>query len=205
MDQQAREQAFVSALATEHFVLQAARSAIVSEQIGRASIYMGAVSSALIALGFLAQVVTRLDPFVAALLPALFILGELTFAALVRNTIENLVLLGQMQRIRGYYRGLVPEASQFFDPPETDAQFQAALGTVGLESSPGQRLFTGASLVAAINSILGGAGLALLTARVAHLGDGTAVAVGAAVALLLFVLHLLYLQRRSALSGSGVS
>jgi hypothetical protein len=203
MDQQAREQAFVSALATEHFVLQAARSAIVSEQIGRGSIYMGSVSSALIALGFLAQVVTRLDPFVAALLPALFILGELTFAALVRNTIENLVLLGQMQRIRGYYRGLVPEASQFFDPPQTDAQFQAALGTVGLESSPGQRLFTGASLVAAINSILGGAGLALLTARVAHLGDGTVVAVGAAVALLLFVLHLLYQQRRSAHVGLG--
>jgi hypothetical protein len=203
MDQQAREQAFVSALATEHFVLQAARSAIVSEQIGRASIYMGSVSSALIALGFLAQVVTRLDPFVAALLPALFVLGELTFAALVRNTIENLVLLGQMQRIRGYYRGLVPEASQFFDPPETDAQFQAALGTVGLESSPGQRLFTGASLVAAINSILGGAGLAVLAARVADLGDGAAVAVGAAVALVLFVLHLLYQRRRSAHAGLG--
>jgi ABC-type cobalamin transport system permease subunit len=53
MDEQAREQASVSALATEHFVLQAARSAIVSEQIGRAGIYMGAVSSALITLGFL--------------------------------------------------------------------------------------------------------------------------------------------------------
>jgi hypothetical protein len=186
MDQQAREQAFLSALATEHFVLQAARSAIVSEQIGRGSIYMGAVSSVLIALGFLAQVVTRLDPF---------------FAALVRNTIENLVLLGQMQRIRGYYRGLVPEASQFFDPPETDAQFQAAMGTVGLQSSPGQRLFTGASLVAAINSILGGAGLAVLAARVADLGDGMALAVGAALAMVLFVLHLLYQQRRSAHIG----
>jgi hypothetical protein len=198
MDQQAREQAFLSALATEHFVLQAARSAIVSEQIGRASIYMGAVSSALIALGFLAQVVTRLDPFVAALLSALFVLGEFTFAALVRNTIENLVLLEQMQRIRGYYRGLVPEGSQFFDPPETDAQFQAALGTVGLQSSLGQRLFTGASLVAAINSILGGAALAVLAARVADLGDGAALAVGAAVALVLFVWHLLYQQRRTA-------
>jgi hypothetical protein len=201
MDQQAREQAFLSALATEHFVLQAARSAIVSEQIGRGSIYMGAVSSVLIALGFLAQVVTRLDPFVAALLPALFVLGDFTFAALVRNTIENLVLLGQMQRIRGYYRGLVPEASQFFDPPETDAQFQAAMGTVGLQSSPGQRLFTGASLVAAINSILGGAGLAVLAARVADLGDGMALAVGAALAMVLFVLHLLYQQRRSAHIG----
>ncbi len=85
MDQQAREQAFMNALATEHFVLQAARSAIVGEQVGRGSIYLGAVSSALIALGFLAQVVTRLDPFVAAVLPALFLLGEFTFAALLRD------------------------------------------------------------------------------------------------------------------------
>jgi hypothetical protein len=65
-----------------------------------------------------------------------------------------------------------PEASQFFDPPETDTQFQAALGTVGLQSLSGQRLFAGASLVAAINSILGGAGLAVLAARVADLGMG---------------------------------
>jgi hypothetical protein len=34
MDQQAREQAFMSALATEHFVLQAARSAIVGDPVG---------------------------------------------------------------------------------------------------------------------------------------------------------------------------
>jgi hypothetical protein len=69
---------------------------------------------------------------------------------------------------------------------------------MGLQSSPGQRLFTGASLVAAINSILGGAGLAVLAARVADLGDGAALAVGASVALVLFVWHLLYQQRRSA-------
>lgn len=143
MDQQTREQAFMNALATEHFVLQAARSAIVGEQVGRGSIYLGAVSSALIALGFLAQVVTRLDPFVAAVLPALFLLGEFTFAALLRNTMENLVLLGQMQRIRGYYRGLVPEAGAFFDPPEADVLYQAAVATVGLRAQPGRRCSPG--------------------------------------------------------------
>jgi hypothetical protein len=37
------------------FVLQAARSAIVGEQVGRVTIYMGAVSGVLIAFGFLAQ------------------------------------------------------------------------------------------------------------------------------------------------------
>jgi uncharacterized membrane protein YciS (DUF1049 family) len=201
MDQQAREQGFMSALATEHFVLQAARSAIVGEQVGRATIYMGAVSSALIAFGFLAQVVARLDPFVAAVLPALFVLGEFTFAALYHNTIENLTLLRQMQRIRGYYRGLVPEAEQFFDPPEADVQYQAAMATVGLRASPLRMLFTGASVVAAINSIVGGAGLGLLAARLGHLRDAAALVVGVAVALVLFGVHVLYQQRRSAHIG----
>jgi hypothetical protein len=201
MDQQAREQAFISALATEHFVLQAARSAIVGDQVGRVTIYIGAVSGALIAFGFLAQVVTRLDPFVVAVLPALFVLGELTFAAMWHNTVENLVLLHKMQAIRGYYRGLLPEASQFFDPPEADALYQAALGTVGLRVAPLQLLFTGASVVAAINSILGGAGVGLLAARLGQLGDGVAVAVGLTVALVLFASHVLYQQRRSTQVG----
>jgi hypothetical protein len=48
----------------------------------------------------------------AAVLPGVFLLGEFTFAALVRNTLENLVLLRQMQPIRGYYRTLVPEAEE---------------------------------------------------------------------------------------------
>ncbi len=201
MDQQAREQAFMNALATEHFVLQAARSAIVGDQVGRATIYMGALSGALIAFGLLAQVVTRLDPFVIAVLPALFVLGELTFAAMWHNSLENLVLLRKMQAIRGYYRSLVPEASRFFDPPQADALYQAALGTVGLRVAPLQLLFTGASVVAAINSILGGAGVGLLAARLGQLGDGVAVGVGLAVAVVLFGLHLLYQQRQSTQAG----
>ena len=56
---------------------------------------------------------------------------------------------------------------------------QAAVETIGLRASPGQALFTGASVVAAINSILGGAGLALLAGRLGHLGDGAALTVGA--------------------------
>src|SRR4030095_117065 len=115
MDQQAREQAFMNALATEHFVLQAARSAVVGDQVGRDTIYIGATSGALIGVGFLAQVVPRLDPFVIAVLPALFVLGELTFAAMWHNSVENLVLLRKMQAIRGYSRGLVPAAVHFFD------------------------------------------------------------------------------------------
>jgi hypothetical protein len=197
MEQQAREQAFISALTTEQFVLQAARSANVGEMTGRATVYMATVSSALIAFGFLAQVATRLDPFVAAVLPALFLLGEFTFAALVRNTLENLVLLGQMQRIRGFYRTLVPEADQFFGPAAEDERFSAAMATVGLRARPAGMLFTGASVIAAINSIVGGVGVALLAAKVGHLATNAALSVGITAAVVLFGLHLLYQQQRA--------
>ena len=153
--------------------------------------------SALVAFGFVAQVARQLDPFVAAVLPALFVLGELTFAAMLRNTMENLVLLGRMQRIRRYYGGLVPEAEQFFDPAETDAQMAAAMATVGMRPPLLQLLFTGASVVAAINSMLGGVGLALLVARLWHGADAAALLIGVAVALLVFGLHLWHQQRRT--------
>jgi hypothetical protein len=211
MEQQAREQAFISALTTEQFVLQAVRSANVGEMVGRATVYMGAVSSSLIAFGFLAQVVTRLDPFVAAVLPGVFLLGEFTFAALLRNTMENLVLWRKMQRIRGYYRTLVPEADQFFGPAEEDARFSAAMATVGLRAWPAGMLFTGASVIAAINSIVGGVGVALLAAKVGHLMASAALPVGIVVAVVLFGLHLLYQQQRAGSlvlpppAGSGLA
>jgi hypothetical protein len=159
---------------------------------------MGAVSSSLIALGFLAQVVSHLDPFVAAVLPAVFLLGEFTFAALLRNTMENLVLLRQMQRIRGYYRTLGAEADQFFGPTAEAERSSAAMATVGLRTRPTGMLFTGASVVAAINSVVGGVGLALLADKVASLTTGAALAVGIAAAVVLFGLHLLYQQQRAA-------
>jgi len=132
MEQQAREQAFITALVTEHFALQSARSATIGEANGRAAIYLSAVSSALVAFGFLAQVVTRLDLFVAAVLPALFILGEFTYVRLVANAIENLLALQQIQRIHGYYRGLVPEAEQFFEAPAVDEGLAAAVAPTGV-------------------------------------------------------------------------
>jgi hypothetical protein len=116
-----------------------------------------------------------------------FVLGEFTFAALVRNTLENLALLRQMQRIRGYYRTLVPEADQFFGPAAEAERSSAAMATVGLRAWPAGMLFTGASVIAAINSVVGGVGLA----------TGAALAVGITAAVVLFGLHLLYQQQRA--------
>jgi hypothetical protein len=51
-------------LTTEHFALQSARGAIATESVGRATMYLGTVSSALVAMGFLAQLL-HLNPMFA--------------------------------------------------------------------------------------------------------------------------------------------
>jgi hypothetical protein len=196
VDDHTREQAFISAVTAEHFASQAARSAIIAELTARAMVYMGAVSSALITFGFVAQA-ADLTPFIATVLPALFLLGEFTFAAMLRNSMESVVLLRQIQRIRNYYRELGPDARKLFDPPASDRQFDAAIATFGLRPPPLQLFFTGASTIAAVNAILGGVGIALLCVQL-DLPVAAAVAVGIPVAVILFGAHVLYQQRRFA-------
>jgi MFS family permease len=197
VDQQTREQFFINALVTEHFVLQSARGSLVGEMVGRGSIYLGTLSSALIAFGFVAQAGVQLGPFVAAVLPALFILGELTFVALLRDSFQNVEFLRRMQKIRGHYRQLLPEAEEFFDPPGQDSELAAELATVGLHRGLGALLFTGASTVAAVNSVLGGAGLALLLASSVHLQQSAITVIAVLAAMLLFGGHLWYEHWRS--------
>jgi hypothetical protein len=72
----------VTILTTEHFTLQGARGSTVSESSARAALYVGAVSSALIALGFIAQASelgTAFDAFALVVLPTLYVLGIFTF------------------------------------------------------------------------------------------------------------------------------
>jgi hypothetical protein len=73
------------------------------------------------------------------------------------------------------HRTLVPEAEQFFDTPGSDDALAVAMATSGNWASPVEveMMYTAASMIAAVNSILGGAGLALLAAKVAHLGIGS--------------------------------
>jgi hypothetical protein len=53
----------LTALTTEHFTLQGARSQTVSESSSRAALYIGSVSSTLIALGFIGQLSNVGDAF----------------------------------------------------------------------------------------------------------------------------------------------
>ncbi len=111
---------------------------------------------------------------------------------MLRDSFQNIEFLRRIQKIRHYYRGLVPEAEQFFDPPGRDGETASEMATVGLNRGAAALLFTGASTIAAINSILGGAGLALLLAYTIGLDKASVTAVGVLAAVLLFGLHLAY-------------
>ena len=78
MSEQEPSAAFMSALTTEHYVLQSAISANTSEVGTRASLYLFSLSSSLVALGFASRSPELFRPFVAIVLPALFILGLFT-------------------------------------------------------------------------------------------------------------------------------
>jgi hypothetical protein len=186
-------QAFMSALVTEHFVLQSARSTTVSEGVGRAAVYLTCVSSSLVAFGFFAAATHRLVPLVATVLPALIILGIFTFVRLVENAVENVVFLRRIEAIRRYYATLDPAAAEFFGSAEDAAP--AALASTGMRAGVIEMFFTGASMVAAVTSILAGVGVALLL-DAADVPLAAAVVVGVVAALVAYGLHMLWMYRR---------
>jgi hypothetical protein len=110
-------QALLTALTTEHFTLQGARSTTVSENTGRSSLYLTAVSSALVALGFIAQasdVGEKFRLFWLAVIPVLFWLGLLTFVRVLEKSIEDLYRARATNRIRHYYLELAGADAGYF-------------------------------------------------------------------------------------------
>jgi hypothetical protein len=104
--------AAVSFATTEHFNLQTARAATVSEANGRASIYLAALSSNLIALAFIGQLSrlgTAFYAFALILLPVLAFMGVVMFQRLVQSSIEELAYAQRIARLRASYLGLAPE------------------------------------------------------------------------------------------------
>ena len=160
MDDPAGRTALLTALTTEHFVLQTASNATYAEASARSTLYVMALSSSLVAIGFVAGSTQALIPFAAIVLPAVFLLGIFTVVRLVETALENMHCLRGIARIRGYYRTLGPEAARQFSAewrrwPEAETpslQLGRALAFFG----------TTASMIAVINNVVAGAGVSLL-------------------------------------------
>lgn len=173
--------ALLTALTTEQFVLQSAASTTVSESVGRASIYLSALSASLVAIGFVADKPGLLGPFLAIILPTVFVLGIFTVVRLVDTGVQNVETLAQIARIRTYYATLSSEATRYFPAQITGAVADEALASMGLKPGPLLGLFTTASMIAVVDAAVGGTGVTLLINAATNLPLWPAVLAGTLV------------------------
>jgi hypothetical protein len=105
---------------TEHFTLQTARALTVSEGNGRASIYLAALSSSLIALAFIGQI-SRLGvafyAFALILLPVLAFVGTVTFQLLFQSSIADIAYAHRIALVRSHYLRVSPELELYLVCP----------------------------------------------------------------------------------------
>jgi hypothetical protein len=190
-------QAVLLALTTEHFTLQTARAVTVSDSNGRTALYLGSLSSSLVAL--VAQQLRFGDVFlvfVLTVLPALLFLGLVTYVRVLQSSVEDILYARAINRIRHYYTELDPARAHYFLLSGRD-DLRGALQNMCLRDSWTQFLFTLPSAVAVINGLLAGATAALALALTARdMAPLLAMVVGAGAGSAVLALHVAYQVHR---------
>jgi hypothetical protein len=154
----------VTIITTEHYNLQTGRSMTVADANGRSTLFIGAVSGALIAIAFTGQVSrmgTAFFVFCLVLLSSLFLMGLITFERVLQSGIEDLTYARGIMRIRHLYLEYAPQLRPYFILSADDERRWPTL-KVGLHPSWWQVLLTTAGMIAAIDSVLVGVFVGLL-------------------------------------------
>ena len=202
-----RQQAFMQALTTEHFTLQTARAVAVSEGNGRTALYVGALSSTLVALALVAQRSPLGEVFYAValtVLPAVLFLGLVTYVRVLQSSIEDIVYARAINRIRHYYTEIDPSQAHYFLLSGRD-DVRGALANMYVRDSWTQFLFTMPSAVAVINALLAGVTVALALMTTVGTPLPVTVLAGMAFGTAALALHLAYQVRRFATMKAKVA
>ena len=164
-DKTAHEQQILQFMTTEHFTLQTARAATVAEANGRAALFIGSVSSAVVALAFIGQVSGMGEAFflfALVLFPSLIFLGIVTFDRVLQTALEDWIYACEINRIRHYYAEIAPEIKRYFIESTHDDS-PGALQAIGIKPATWQYFLTGSGMVGVINSILVGVFAGIIT------------------------------------------
>ena len=186
--------AFEGGLANEYFALSGLRSSSIAEAGTRATLFFTTLTGTVLALGFLAGTTSAVVPVAYAALPIVILLGLLSFLRLVDISVEDVGALRAINRIRTYYAGLVPEATEYFPAP---GQKQAIneLVDIGERRALWRATLTIAATVGVMDALVTGASLAF---ALSHMGAPTTLAVvaGIIVALVIIWGMFVYQSRR---------
>ena len=159
----------VSIMTTEHYNLQSGRSMTISEANGRSSLFVGAVSSGLIALTFVGQIAhlgTAFFVFSLIVIPTLFFMGLITFERVLQAGSADIVYARGINRIRHLYLEYAPQMQPYFILSTHDDQ-EGTLGQEAMQTSWWQVFLSMAGMIAVINSVLAGGFVGLLLAAFA--------------------------------------
>ena len=158
-------------MTTEHFTLQGARAAAITETTSRATIFIGSVSAGLVALGLIATA-TRIGTafyafglilfyaFGLILLSTLSFIGFVTCDRVLQSGIEELHYAERIARLRVYYFDFAPELTHYLAsvPPSR------RLAILGLRSGYWPALRTTAGMIGMVTAVLTGSAAGLLAA-----------------------------------------
>jgi hypothetical protein len=183
---------FMGALTTEHYMLQGTSSSATSEAGSRVSIYLSALSSGLVAIGFASTSHQALKALAFTVLPVVFILGMFTVVRLTDTSVANVVSQRRMDLITAYYASIYPPAAAYFGHGDS----RAAGRRHGVHYGRWSFLFTMASMVIVVNSVVGGATVALVCALAIKASAPVPVAAGIVAGLLLLAAGLRYQHLR---------
>ena len=152
--------AHLTIITTEHYNLQTLRAATISETNGRASIFLGAVSAGLVAIGFSGANGRRGTGFVIfalLVLAALIFLGFVAFVRAVETSIDDVDYILRINRIREAYTEIAPELGVYLESAAADDEGLAA----GRRRPSFQLLVSTAGSLAVITSLLAGSAAGL--------------------------------------------
>ena len=170
-------------LTTEHWSLLAARSLAYTESMSRASMFIAALSGAVVALALVAQATDFGSGFVAfalVLLPVVYFLGVVTIARLAQVNHENRLWVQGMNRIRNAYLQLAPEVEPYFVTSRYDDAAGVLVSSLGAHRAlPRLQPFIAVpGVIAVIDSVVAGAAAGIAGLGL-DFGVGAAIALGA--------------------------
>jgi hypothetical protein len=189
----------VSMMTTEHYTLQTGYAISTSEVNGRSSLFVGAVSSALIALAFVGQIShlgTAFFVFSLVVIPTLLFMGLITFERTLQANSATLKYARGMNRIRHLYLEYAPQMKPYFILSSHD-DMRGILGDMGVTHPHvwWEGFFSAAFMIAMITSVLAGSFVGLLLAAIT-LPLAVTTSAGVVAFLVSVGLHLRYQWRK---------
>jgi hypothetical protein len=154
--------AWITLLTTEHYNLQTQRAATISEANGRASVFIGAVSAGLIALGFQGVGQGRSMGtviFAVLVLTSLLFLGAVSFVRCLEIAIDDWEFAGRIAHLRAAYAQLVPELAGLLALSWGEEKLNMMLSG---RWQPLRKMLSVAGSIAVITSVVFGADLGVL-------------------------------------------